>query len=120
MAYPQKLLNPGEETIVDLHPHWWFFIKEALFLIISLALAIVVALTAGDGSIAGVLTWITIVLVMIASLRFALRWVSWVTTYFVVTTDRVIFRTGVISRRGIEIPLDASIMCCLTSRFLNA
>ena len=26
-------------------------------------------------------------------------------TYFVVTTDRVIFRTGVISRRGIEIPL---------------
>lgn len=105
MAYPQKLLNPGEEAVVDLHPHWWFFVKEALFLIISLALAIVVALTAGDGSIAGVLTWITIVLVIIASLRFALRWVSWVTTYFVVTTDRVIFRTGVISRRGIEIPL---------------
>ncbi len=105
MAYPQKLLNPGEETIVDLHPHWWFFVKEALFLIISLALAIVIALTAGDGSIAGVLTWVTIVLVIIASLRFALRWVSWVTTYFVVTTDRVIFRTGVISRRGIEIPL---------------
>ena len=120
MAYPQKLLNPGEEASVDLHPHWWFFVKEALFLIISLALAIVVALTAGDGSIAGVLTWITIVLVIIASLRFALRWVSWVTTFFVVTTDRVIFRTGVISRRGIEIPLDASIMCCLTSRFLNA
>ena len=42
---------------------------------------------------------------IIASLRFALRRVSWVTTYFVVTTDRVIFRTGVISRRGIEIPL---------------
>lgn len=46
MAYPQKLLNPGEETIVDLHPHWWFFVKEALFLTISLAIAIVVALTA--------------------------------------------------------------------------
>jgi uncharacterized membrane protein YdbT with pleckstrin-like domain len=44
-------------------------------------------------------------LVIIASLRFALRRVSWVTTYFVVTTDRVIFRTGVISRCGIEIPL---------------
>jgi uncharacterized membrane protein YdbT with pleckstrin-like domain len=62
-------------------------------------------LTARDGSIAGVLTWITIVMVTIASLRFALRWVSWVTTYFVETTDRVIFRTGVISQRGIEIPL---------------
>ena len=91
MAYPQKLLNSGEEAIVDLHPHWWFFVKEVLFLIISLALAIVVALTAGDGSIAGVLTWITIVMVTFASLRFALRWVSWVTTYFVVTTDRVVF-----------------------------
>ena len=76
MAYPQKLLNLGEETIADLHPHWWLFVKEALFLIISLTLAIFVVLTAGDGLIAGVLTWITIVLVIIASLRFALRWVS--------------------------------------------
>ena len=48
--------------------HLVVFVKEALFLIISLALAIVVALAAEDGSIAGVLTRITIVLVIIVSL----------------------------------------------------
>ncbi len=81
------------------------FVKEALFLIISLALAIVVALAAEDGSIAGVLTRITIVLVIIVSLCFAHRWVSWVTYYVMAISDCVIFRTGVIPRRGIETPL---------------
>lgn len=85
--------------------HLVVFVKEALFLIISLALAIVVALAAEDGSIAGVLTRITIVLVIIVSLCFAHRWVSWVTNYVMAISDRVIFRTGVIPRRGIETPL---------------
>ncbi|MGA1435870.1 MAG: PH domain-containing protein [Ilumatobacteraceae bacterium] len=44
-------------------------------------------------------------LVVISGFGVALRWLSWVTTYFVVTSDRVIFRSGIISRRGVEIPL---------------
>lgn len=105
MAYPQKLLNPGEETIVDLHPHWWFFSKEALYVVLSFVLVTIVAVFTGEGAIAGALRWISIALVLLTTLRLVLRWLSWVTTYFVVTTDRVIFRSGIISRRGIEIPL---------------
>lgn len=105
MAYPQKLLNPGEETIVDLHPHWSYFAKEVARVAVFFALAIVVALFTGEGSISGALRWISIALVVISAVGVALRWLSWVTTYFVVTTDRVIFRSGIISRRGVEIPL---------------
>ncbi len=105
MAYPQKLLNPGEETIVDLHPHWWFFAKEALYVVLSFVLVTIVAVFTGEGAIAGALRWISIALVLLTTLRLILRWLSWVTTYFVVTTDRVIFRSGIISRQGIEIPL---------------
>ncbi|MGA0885479.1 MAG: PH domain-containing protein [Ilumatobacteraceae bacterium] len=105
MPYPQKLLNPGEETIVDLHPHWWYFAKQVLRLAVFFVLAIVVAVFTGEGSISGALRWISIVLVVISGFGVALRWLSWVTTYFVVTSDRVIFRSGIISRRGVEIPL---------------
>jgi uncharacterized membrane protein YdbT with pleckstrin-like domain len=37
---------------------------------------------------------------------FGWRYLRWVTTNFVVTTDRLIYRHGVLSKHGIEIPLD--------------
>jgi uncharacterized membrane protein YdbT with pleckstrin-like domain len=35
-----------------------------------------------------------------------LKYFQWVMTYFVVTSRRVIYRTGVISKKGVEIPLE--------------
>src|SRR3954465_11108098 len=37
---------------------------------------------------------------------FGVRYMKWSSTNFVVTTDRVIPRVGVLSKHGIEIPLD--------------
>jgi len=39
-------------------------------------------------------------------LYFLQRWIAWISTNFVVTTDRCIYREGIISKRGIEIPLE--------------
>ena len=36
------------------------------------------------------------------------RYIRWISTHFVLTTDRVIYRSGVIAKHGIEIPLRAS------------
>ncbi len=35
-----------------------------------------------------------------------LRYLNWNFTHFVVTTNRVIFRTGVLAKHGVEIPMD--------------
>ena len=35
-----------------------------------------------------------------------LKYFQWTMTYFVVTDRRVIYRTGVISKKGVEIPLE--------------
>ena len=35
-----------------------------------------------------------------------LKYFQWTMTYFVVTSRRVIYRTGVLSKRGVEIPLE--------------
>ena len=34
------------------------------------------------------------------------RYIQWMTTNFVITSDRIIFRSGVFAKRGIEIPLE--------------
>ena len=46
------------------------------------------------------------ILVLAALVWFGIRYAGWATTNFVVTTDRIIYRSGVLSKRGIEIPLD--------------
>jgi uncharacterized membrane protein YdbT with pleckstrin-like domain len=46
-------------------------------------------------------------LAIIASLLYMLqRWIAWISTNFVVTTDRCIYREGIVSKRGVEIPLE--------------
>ena len=102
MGFPSKLLNTGEEVVLDLRPHWWFFIGPAALLAASLVLLVVVA--AND--VPGALLLAVAGIVLAALAWFAGRYSRWATTNFVVTTDRLIFRSGVLSKRGIEIPLE--------------
>jgi membrane protein YdbS with pleckstrin-like domain len=100
MPFPPKLLNEGEEVVLDLHPHWWFFagpVAAVVFMTIVAAASFnlhEVFRIGAVGVLLFVLGW------------FGVRYAKWVTTNFVVTTDRLIFRHGVLSKRGIEIPLD--------------
>jgi uncharacterized membrane protein YdbT with pleckstrin-like domain len=105
VPYSRQLLNPGEEIAVDLHPHWWFFIRQGTALVVSVVVALVIAINTGGDGFAAVLRWLSILAVLVSAIWFGLRWVAWVTTHFVVTSDRVIFREGVLRRRGVEIPL---------------
>jgi uncharacterized membrane protein YdbT with pleckstrin-like domain len=101
VPFPRKLLNDEEDIVLDLHPHWWFFAPPLFVLIASIILGILVA--------AGSVDWLTIpigALILVFLVWFGLRYARWITTNFVVTTDRLIYRHGVLAKHGIEIPLD--------------
>lgn len=50
---------------------------------------------------------VVVALCLIASLvAFIMRYFSWRTTHFVVTTERCIYRSGIAKKSGIEIPLE--------------
>jgi len=53
-----------------------------------------------------IVTYLVIAAVLIAIANFAWRYINWSGINFVITTDRLIFRTGVFSKKGIEIPLE--------------
>jgi uncharacterized membrane protein YdbT with pleckstrin-like domain len=102
VPFPRKLLNTGEEIVVDLRPHWWFFAGPATLLLLSIVGLVVAASADVPGEVVLGLAGVTLA----ALAWFAGRYLRWATTNFVVTSDRIVYRHGVLSKQGIEIPLD--------------
>lgn len=107
MAFPTKLLNDGEEVVLDLRPHWWFMAKATVALLGTVVLGIVVIFVLDDDdTLVDVARVLAIVLIVVALAYFTVRYLKWRTTNFVVTSDRLIYRVGVLAKTGIEIPLE--------------
>jgi uncharacterized membrane protein YdbT with pleckstrin-like domain len=105
MPYPKKHLNPDETVVLDLHPHWWFFAGPAAALIGAVAIALLI-LAALNGDAQKWTGWAAVVLIVLSAIWLVHRYFKWVTTNFVITNDRIIFRQGVLAKHGIEIPLE--------------
>lgn len=106
MTFSQKNLNDNEVIALDLHPHWWFFAKPAMVLAAAIVVGIVLAVGDGSGNLHTVLKFVTIVVLVLSALRLLQRSLQWSNTHFVVTSHRIIFRTGILAKRGVEIPLE--------------
>jgi uncharacterized membrane protein YdbT with pleckstrin-like domain len=104
VPFSRKLLNEGEEVVLDLHPHWWFFAKPATALLASVVVGLAVLVKWDDAP--GAIEMVVGVGVLLALSWFALFYARWATTHFVITTDRLIYRHGVLAKHGIEIPLE--------------
>jgi uncharacterized membrane protein YdbT with pleckstrin-like domain len=106
VPYPRRLLSEGEEITLDLRPHWWYFAKHIVAGIGVLVLLILVMQFRSDTTPRdlGFVFWAVVALVWAAWL--GLRYLNWTFTHFVVTDKRVVFRTGVLAKHGVEIPLD--------------
>jgi uncharacterized membrane protein YdbT with pleckstrin-like domain len=105
MPYPTKLLNRNEDVALDLRPHWWYFGRQILTGI-PLLILVIVLLNLDGGWFKTGASWVIVALVIAWAIWLGLKYLSWARTYFVVTSQRVIYRTGVVARKGAEIPLD--------------
>lgn len=101
MPFPPELLNGGEQVVLDLRPHWWYFARQGAALVVAILIAVISlvflpapVMLAAAVLLAGTLIW------------FGWHYLQWTNTNFVVTTDRLIDREGVFNRTGIEIPLE--------------
>ncbi|OLF05954.1 PH domain-containing protein [Actinophytocola xanthii] len=106
MPYPDDLLSDGERVILHKHSHWKMLLLPYLVLILTLTAGIWLAVLVKDESWSTV-AWIAIgaVALVILAWLFLVPFIRWRTTHFIVTTDRVMAREGVINRTGIDIPL---------------
>ena len=106
MAISRKLLNPEEDVLLSTRTHVKALLLPAVVLILVAGLAGYLS-SLPNGSHAGI--WRIVIWVLAAAL---LAWfvvapfLRWLLTTYTFTTRRLITRTGVLTRRGHDIPLN--------------
>jgi membrane protein YdbS with pleckstrin-like domain len=103
MPFPVRLLHDGEEVVIDVRPHWWYLAGPAVVLLAVIAGGV----TAAVESVPSWVDWVVIGALVLAAIWLLGRYTRWASTRLVVTTSRLIRRTGVLSRSVREIPLVA-------------
>jgi membrane protein YdbS with pleckstrin-like domain len=103
MPFPKRLLVPGEELVLDLRPHWIALVLPTLATI-GVVIVGFWLISKFDGTV----NWVVLVAMAILLIAYPIRrLVWWLTSYFVVTSDRLIHREGWIAKHSMEIPLEA-------------
>lgn len=107
MPYPDDLLRGDERVVVHKHPHWKMLVLPVLAFLIIVGLGSYAA-----GWVAGQ-SWRFYGWIALAVLGgLGVLWLAvtpllrWRTTHFVLTTRRVLVREGILSRSGIDIPIN--------------
>ena len=106
MAYDRSNLHANEHVVVDEHPHWIMLMWSVVWVVLSIALGIYLLTQGWEGWFGTGTKWLAILAIVVSVLYLCQRLIKWYSTNFVITTDRCIYREGIISKRGIEIPLE--------------
>jgi len=106
VAYPDKLLVDDERVVKHLHPHWITLVVPVLIFLVDVGLGTFLATIVPDGSaktplraVIGIVALVVLIWWVIVPL------IRWRCTHYVVTTHRVLIRTGVLKQQDIEIQL---------------
>lgn len=103
--YPERLLTDDEVVIAEVRPHWRVLLAPAFWLVLTVG-AVIAAFQVNDPP-----GWL-VPSVSLLSLTFLLGLgvpplVRRHFTLYVVTTERIVVRTGVVSRSSKEIPIES-------------
>ncbi len=89
-----------------MRPHWSSVARPGLALLGSLVLALIIeAQASSDEAYKDLLLFPALALVLAVLVWFIVRYARWASSSLVVTTSRVVVRSGVLSRRGREVSL---------------
>lgn len=101
MAYPQKLLSEGETVVHEMRPHWRALVFPAFWLIVIAGAGAYLA-----GKVDGTLRWIVLVIALgLLVWLVVVPFLTWISSQYVITNRRIITRSGVLARRGRDMPL---------------
>ncbi len=102
--YPDRLLTDDETIVAEFHPHWRVLLLPIMWVILTVG-AVLVALQYQDPE------WL-VPAVALLSLVFLLGFgvppfIQRQFTLYVLTSERIVVRTGVLTRNSREIPLES-------------
>src|ERR1700722_18805951 len=100
-------LSEGEEIVLDLHPNWARLVVPVLVLLVVCLLAGFGVALIPKGGGQTIERWILIGIGIVFVIWLTiLPYLRWLTTKYVLTTDRLVIRSGILARHGRDIPLN--------------
>jgi membrane protein YdbS with pleckstrin-like domain len=102
MRYPERLLTSDEEILRQFRPHWKVLLPALVWAMLAAGL-IGLATAALDRPTRDMAVGVAVVLFLLLSTR---RIVGWLFTNYVLTSERLVVRSGMVARTGTEIPLE--------------
>jgi uncharacterized membrane protein YdbT with pleckstrin-like domain len=104
MRYPTRLLTEGEHVVREFRPHWRLLVIPAAWTLLFAAAIWATWNFAPDQTMFDwVVTGIALVLMVWLGIY---RFIAWWFTGYHLTNERLITRSGVLARKGLEIPLE--------------
>lgn len=125
MPYPDKLLAHDEEVVRHLHPHWVTVFWPVVRLLVIVGATSFGAALIPAGRQQGIYRMVLLgVAVLLLVTTVVVPLLRWRTTHYVVTTHRLLFREGILARRGRDLGLsritDVSYTQTLGERLLRS
>jgi uncharacterized membrane protein YdbT with pleckstrin-like domain len=104
MGFPRRLLADHERLVLDIRPHWIALVLPVLATVLLIAVETILFVAFDPPSW---LTWVLVVGGIVVFLAVPVRgFLAWATSHFVVTSDRLIHRSGWLAKASMEIPLE--------------
>jgi uncharacterized membrane protein YdbT with pleckstrin-like domain len=125
VPFPDRQLASDEEVVKHLHPHWLTLVFPVLIFLVTVGLGgfLLAIVPAGD-----LQPWLRLAIGVVGGIL--LLWfvlgpvLVWKTTHYVITSQRVLIRTGVLRHVGRDIPMqrinDVSFEQTLFDRIIGA
>lgn len=106
MAISPKLLNEGESIVLSTRTHLKVLLLPLLILLVSIAAAAWLSSLVDDAGNGIVRIAIWVVAAIVVAWWVIRPVLAWLTATYTVTNRRIITRSGIITRRGHDIPLN--------------
>lgn len=108
MAFPKQLLADHEKVVFDIKPHWIAVVPSALWTVVAIVAGIFGYRAVGDIFDKSTTPEKVFLLIILAGWIYlaVTPFLRWRFTMFVLTSDRLITRTGILSKHSKEIPLE--------------
>ncbi|MGP0031999.1 MAG: PH domain-containing protein [Acidimicrobiales bacterium] len=104
MPLPRKLLGDDEDIVVEMRPHWVFFVGPLIVAAVAVVVVGVILVALGKHADAWV-TYFFLALAAIPVLWFVGRLLRWRNYIIALTTTRIIVRRGVFERNTLQLRL---------------
>jgi uncharacterized membrane protein YdbT with pleckstrin-like domain len=108
MARKPRFLHDDEEIVLSRRPHikTLFFVALILVAAIGGGIAATFLLNPSAKNRNDWITWAALIVGGLAALNFFRAWLSWRSDSLILTSQRLISRSGFIAKKSMEIPLD--------------